>query len=141
MTRRRGRFHGQTAKWDSNNIYECFGYGYSAEELTGWAPEIRHLARHAGTTQLLSSNRYRDQTNASSLPACSARTPEDVTDLRPGERQAHARDWRLTAAVTAIAARPPSRMRSLGRIRFILTRHEELREPSWEPSAANVRPR
>jgi uncharacterized protein YecE (DUF72 family) len=71
------RFHDHSDKWDSHNIYERFGYRYSSEELTGWAPKIRQLARQAEATHALFNNCYRDyaQTNAQQLATCSARTP------------------------------------------------------------------
>ena len=41
------RFHGHSDKWQSNDIYERFGYKYSAEELREWAPRVQ-WARRAG---------------------------------------------------------------------------------------------
>jgi uncharacterized protein YecE (DUF72 family) len=47
------RFHGRSAHWDSDNIYERFGYHYALEELNRWAPKIRGLASHAEITHVL----------------------------------------------------------------------------------------
>ncbi|GAA1775688.1 DUF72 domain-containing protein [Luedemannella helvata] len=63
------RFHGHSDKWDSRDIYERFGYEYSARELKKWAPKLRELAGEAGTTHVLMNNCYSDyaQRNASTL--------------------------------------------------------------------------
>lgn len=63
------RFHGQSEKWTSRDIYERFGYRYSAAELRDWAPRVRRLAEQAGETHVLMNNCYRDyaQTNAQQL--------------------------------------------------------------------------
>jgi uncharacterized protein YecE (DUF72 family) len=63
------RFHGHSAKWDSKDIHERFGYRYTPQELTEWAPRIRNLARQADTTHVMFNNCYRDyaQTNAQQL--------------------------------------------------------------------------
>jgi len=63
------RFHGHSDKWTSRDIYERFGYKYSAEELQEWAPRIRKLADQASTVHVLMNNCYRDyaQVNARQL--------------------------------------------------------------------------
>ncbi len=63
------RFHGHSDKWTSRDIYERFGYRYSADELREWAPKIAALAEQADTTHVLLNNCYRDyaQTNARQL--------------------------------------------------------------------------
>jgi uncharacterized protein YecE (DUF72 family) len=65
------RFHGHSAKWDSSDIHERFGYHYSDQELAGWAPRIAALAQDAGSTDVLFNNCYSDyaQTNAGQLAA------------------------------------------------------------------------
>lgn len=63
------RFHGHSDKWTSKDIHEKFGYLYSGEELSGWAPRLRDLAASAEQTHVLMNNCYRDfaQRNASDL--------------------------------------------------------------------------
>jgi uncharacterized protein YecE (DUF72 family) len=63
------RMHGHSDKWTSKDIHERFGYRYSAQELSGWAPKIRSLAGQADTTQVLFNNCYSDyaQVNARQL--------------------------------------------------------------------------
>lgn len=63
------RFHGHSPQWTSKNIYEKFGYRYSAEELAGWVPRLQKLAEHTELTHALLNNCYRDyaQTNAQQL--------------------------------------------------------------------------
>jgi uncharacterized protein YecE (DUF72 family) len=63
------RMHGHSDKWDSKDIYQRFGYEYSAGEMDEWAPKIRDLADHAETTQVLFNNCYRNyaQVNAREL--------------------------------------------------------------------------
>ena len=63
------RFHGHSQKWDSKDIHERFGYHYTPQELTEWAPKIRDLADQADTTHAVFNNCYRDyaQTNAQDL--------------------------------------------------------------------------
>jgi uncharacterized protein YecE (DUF72 family) len=63
------RLHGHSAKWDSRDIHERFGYHYSQQELTEWAPKIAALAEDAADTHVLFNNCYRDyaQTNAQQL--------------------------------------------------------------------------
>jgi uncharacterized protein YecE (DUF72 family) len=65
------RMHGHSDKWDSKDIYERFGYEYSADELASWAPRIRDLAARASTTHVLFNNCYRNyaQVNAEQLSA------------------------------------------------------------------------
>jgi uncharacterized protein YecE (DUF72 family) len=65
------RMHGHSDKWDSKDIYERFGYEYSADELASWAPRIRDLAASASTTHVLFNNCYRNyaQVNAEQLSA------------------------------------------------------------------------
>jgi len=58
------RFHGHSAKWDSKNIQEKYGYRYKPAELAGWAPRIRDLARQADTTHVVFNNCYRDYAQA-----------------------------------------------------------------------------
>ncbi len=63
------RFHGHSAKWTSKDIQEKYGYKYSAEELTEWAPKLRKLADQAKTTQVFLNNCAGDnaQQNARTL--------------------------------------------------------------------------
>ena len=63
------RMHGHSDKWDSKDIYQRFGYEYSAGEMDEWAPKIRDLADRAETTQVLFNNCYRNyaQVNAREL--------------------------------------------------------------------------
>jgi uncharacterized protein YecE (DUF72 family) len=63
------RMHGHSDKWDSKDIYQRFGYEYSAGEMDEWAPKIRDLADHAETTHVLFNNCYRNyaQVNAREL--------------------------------------------------------------------------
>ena len=63
------RMHGHSDKWDSKDIYERFGYKYSAGELEEWAGKIRGLARDAELTQVLFNNCYSNyaQVNAQEL--------------------------------------------------------------------------
>jgi uncharacterized protein YecE (DUF72 family) len=63
------RMHGHSSKWESKDIYERFGYEYSAGELESWAPRIRGLASGASTTHVLFNNCYRNyaQVNAQQL--------------------------------------------------------------------------
>jgi uncharacterized protein YecE (DUF72 family) len=63
------RFHGHSDKWESRDIYERFGYLYSAEELREWAPKVRELGEQAAETHVLLNNCYRNyaQINARQL--------------------------------------------------------------------------
>jgi uncharacterized protein YecE (DUF72 family) len=63
------RMHGHSDKWDSKDIYERFGYKYSAGEIDEWAPKIRGLADSAELTQVLFNNCYSNyaQVNAQEL--------------------------------------------------------------------------
>ncbi len=63
------RLHGHSEKWTSKDIHERFGYRYTQEELSEWAPRIRDLAGRADTTHVLFNNCYRDyaQVNAQQL--------------------------------------------------------------------------
>jgi len=63
------RLHGHSAKWDSKDIHERFGYRYSQTELAEWAPRIQDLADSAASTHVLFNNCYRDyaQVNAQEL--------------------------------------------------------------------------
>jgi uncharacterized protein YecE (DUF72 family) len=65
------RLHGHSAKWDSKDIHERFGYRYSDGELREWAPQIAALARDTSETHVLFNNCYRDyaQVNAQQLAA------------------------------------------------------------------------
>ncbi len=65
------RLHGHSARWESNDIHERFGYRYTRQELAGWAPKIAALAEDADDTHVLFNNCYRDyaQTNAAQLAA------------------------------------------------------------------------
>ena len=58
-----------SAKWDSKDIHERFGYRYTEAELIEWAPKVRALARDAEQTHVLFNNCYRDnaQRNARHL--------------------------------------------------------------------------
>jgi len=63
------RFHGHSDKWTSKNIYEKFGYRYSAQELADWAPRLTALAEKSQSTHVLMNNCYSDyaQSNAEEL--------------------------------------------------------------------------
>lgn len=63
------RFHGRSARWDSRDVHERFGYHYSEQELAAWVPGLRELSEQAGTTHVLMNNCYSDyaQTNAADL--------------------------------------------------------------------------
>jgi len=63
------RLHGHSAHWDSKDIHERFGYRYTSEELTEWAPKVRALAGDAEVTHVLFNNCYSDyaQVNARQL--------------------------------------------------------------------------
>lgn len=63
------RFHGHSDKWTSKDIYEKFGYRYSTQELSGWAPKLRELSDQVGQTHVLMNNCYSDyaQRNAAEL--------------------------------------------------------------------------
>jgi uncharacterized protein YecE (DUF72 family) len=65
------RLHGHSAKWDSKDIHERFGYHYSDRELQEWARRVAGLADGAQTTHVVFNNCYRDyaQTNAQQLAA------------------------------------------------------------------------
>jgi uncharacterized protein YecE (DUF72 family) len=65
------RMHGHSSKWDSKDIYERFGYEYSAGEIAEWAPRVRELASAASVTHVLFNNCYRNyaQVNAQELEA------------------------------------------------------------------------
>ncbi len=58
------RLHGHSQKWASKDIHERFGYRYTDQELTEWAPKVRALARDAETTHVLFNNCYRDNAQA-----------------------------------------------------------------------------
>jgi uncharacterized protein YecE (DUF72 family) len=63
------RMHGHSDKWDSKDIYERFGYQYSAAEISEWAPRVRELASASSVTHVLFNNCYRNyaQVNAQEL--------------------------------------------------------------------------
>jgi uncharacterized protein YecE (DUF72 family) len=63
------RFHGHSAKWQSKDIYERFGYLYSEQELREWAPKVEQLAEQVQEVHVLTNNCYRDyaQVNARQL--------------------------------------------------------------------------
>lgn len=63
------RFHGHSDKWESRDIYERFGYLYSEEELTEWAPKVRELGEQVREAHVLLNNCYRNyaQVNARQL--------------------------------------------------------------------------
>jgi len=63
------RMHGHSAKWDSRDIHERFGYRYTDAELAEWAPKVGALAGDAEQTHVLFNNCYRDyaQVNAQRL--------------------------------------------------------------------------
>ena len=69
------RLHGHSARWDSKDIHQRFGYRYTDRELAGWARDITALARGAAATHVLFNNCYRDyaQTNARYLADLLAR--------------------------------------------------------------------
>jgi uncharacterized protein YecE (DUF72 family) len=60
------RMHGHSAKWDSKDIHERFGYRYTQTELADWAPKVGALAHDTEQTHVLFNNCYRDnaQVNA-----------------------------------------------------------------------------
>jgi uncharacterized protein YecE (DUF72 family) len=58
------RMHGHSAKWDSTDIHERFGYRYTDAELTEWAPKVTALAQAATDTHVLFNNCYRDYAQA-----------------------------------------------------------------------------
>ena len=55
-----GRFHGHSDKWTSKDIHEKFGYLYSQDELTEWAPKVAELSRSTAETHVLMNNCYSD---------------------------------------------------------------------------------
>lgn len=63
------RFHGHSEKWTSRDIYERFGYRYSAEELGAWAPRLHELAGQVSELHVVLNNCYRNyaQINAAEL--------------------------------------------------------------------------
>ena len=63
------RLHGHSEKWQSKDIHERFGYRYTDQELTEWAPKIHGLADDAEVTHVLFNNCYCDyaQVNAQHL--------------------------------------------------------------------------
>jgi uncharacterized protein YecE (DUF72 family) len=63
------RLHGHSARWQSTDIHERFGYRYTDDELAQWAPKIAALARDADDTHVLFNNCYSDyaQVNAQQL--------------------------------------------------------------------------
>ena len=63
------RLHGRSAKWDSKDIHERFGYRYTDDELAEWASRVAVLADDADDTHVLFNNCYRDyaQVNAQQL--------------------------------------------------------------------------
>jgi uncharacterized protein YecE (DUF72 family) len=63
------RLHGHSDKWTSKDIHERFGYRYSSQELSDWAPKVRSLADQAQATHVLFNNCYQDyaQVNARQL--------------------------------------------------------------------------
>jgi len=65
------RMHGHSAKWDSKDIHERFGYRYTDAELAEWAAKVHTLARDARQTHVLFNNCYRNyaQVNAQQLAA------------------------------------------------------------------------
>jgi uncharacterized protein YecE (DUF72 family) len=52
------RVNGHSDKCTSKSIAERFGYRYSDEELSEWAPRIQGLAGEAEVTQVLFNNCY-----------------------------------------------------------------------------------
>src|SRR5580658_1942275 len=54
------RMHGHSEKWTSKSITERFGYRYSDDELSEWAPRIEGLAGKTEVTQVLFNNCYSD---------------------------------------------------------------------------------
>jgi uncharacterized protein YecE (DUF72 family) len=65
------RMHGHSAKWESKDIHERFGYRYTEAELAEWAPKVHALTGDAEQTHVLFNNCYRDnaQVNAQQLAA------------------------------------------------------------------------
>jgi uncharacterized protein YecE (DUF72 family) len=65
------RLHGHSAKWDSKDIHERFGYRYTEAELADWAVRVRALAGQADATDVLFNNCYSNyaQVNAQQLAA------------------------------------------------------------------------
>jgi uncharacterized protein YecE (DUF72 family) len=63
------RFHGHSQQWESQDIYERFGYQYTAEELKNWVDPVQKLAQDSDQVHVLFNNCYRSyaQTNAREL--------------------------------------------------------------------------
>jgi uncharacterized protein YecE (DUF72 family) len=63
------RLHGHSDHWTSKDIHQRFGYRYSSQELSEWAPKVRSVAEQADLTHVLFNNCYRDyaQVNARQL--------------------------------------------------------------------------
>lgn len=82
------RFHGHSERWDSRDIYERFGYLYSAAELETWAPRVQRLAEQAGTVHVLMNNCYRDyaQVNAAQLAQLLPAEPAPPPPQAPQQR-------------------------------------------------------
>jgi uncharacterized protein YecE (DUF72 family) len=79
------RFHGHSDKWTSKDIYDRFGYHYSADELKGWAPKLAGLAEQAQETHVLMNNCYSNyaQTNAQDLMDLLTDIDADVAPPQP----------------------------------------------------------
>jgi uncharacterized protein YecE (DUF72 family) len=54
------RLHGHSDHWESKDIQQRFRYRYSGKELDAWASQVERLAEHAGETQVVFNNCYRD---------------------------------------------------------------------------------
>ena len=76
------RFHGHSEKWTSKDIYEKFGYKYSARELKDWAPKLRELSDETAETHVLMNNCYSDYatTNAQQLIELLGPDAQYITD-------------------------------------------------------------
>ena len=82
------RFHGHSDKWTSKDIHEKFGYEYSHDELSDWAPRLRQLANEADRTQVFFNKL--------------------LFGLRPAQRDRHARPARGRRRGLTPTSRPGS---------------------------------
>ncbi|MBH5338326.1 DUF72 domain-containing protein [Streptomyces pactum] len=71
------RFHGRNAAWGTGSKEERFRHTYTEEELTEWAPRVRHLAERADEVHVLFNNCCADAAvrAAEAMREVLARTP------------------------------------------------------------------
>jgi uncharacterized protein YecE (DUF72 family) len=74
------RFHGHSDKWESNDIYEKFGYLYSKRELQDWAPKLRELADQTKKTHVLMNNCSSDFAQRNARQLSDLLTPDEPQD-------------------------------------------------------------